>query len=294
NVTSLLKTVKTVEDESCRGTRALEAAIDSVNQELKMYEGVELPEDRKVVTPDDLETLKNPIITGTSHSDVMAAANTSRKAVADLLSGVKLACAMYSQPNQQQQHQSASSDQPHGGRFVEGLDEPSYRLYMTARDLCHCYLNLMQMLLEGLPSTLVKARTQLRMLKEEVDKAVSQVEDVVRRLNDLKLNPGAVRSTASAAKTVGFVKAGKTASRTSGSTTNVRTGGRLGGSGRPPAPQRTEAAPPAQRASSRKQPILDSAMDIADAISKLLQYAQLAQKELALKNAEANADVSAA
>uniref|UniRef100_A0A1I8G8L1 VBS domain-containing protein n=1 Tax=Macrostomum lignano TaxID=282301 RepID=A0A1I8G8L1_9PLAT len=46
NVTSLLKTVKTVEDESCRGTRALEAAIDSVNQELKMYEGVELPEDR--------------------------------------------------------------------------------------------------------------------------------------------------------------------------------------------------------------------------------------------------------
>ena len=34
NVTSLLKTVKTVEDESARGTRALEASIDAIQQDL--------------------------------------------------------------------------------------------------------------------------------------------------------------------------------------------------------------------------------------------------------------------
>lgn len=34
NVTSLLKTVKAVEDEATRGTRALEATVESIKQEL--------------------------------------------------------------------------------------------------------------------------------------------------------------------------------------------------------------------------------------------------------------------
>uniref|UniRef100_A0A1I8FKJ2 I/LWEQ domain-containing protein n=1 Tax=Macrostomum lignano TaxID=282301 RepID=A0A1I8FKJ2_9PLAT len=122
--------------------------------------------------------------------------------------------------------------------------------------------------------------------QEEVDKAVSQVEDVVRRLND---STTSTEPWCRAAKTVGFVEAGKTASWTSGSTTNVRApeGASRGSGGRRPLKERRRLLQP--EASSRKQPILDSAMDIADAISKLLQYAQLAQKELALKNAEANA-----
>jgi hypothetical protein len=36
NVTSLLKTVKTVEDEHQRGTRALEAAIEAIAQEIRV------------------------------------------------------------------------------------------------------------------------------------------------------------------------------------------------------------------------------------------------------------------
>ena len=36
NVTSLLKTVKTVEDEAARGTRALEATIEAIGQEVKV------------------------------------------------------------------------------------------------------------------------------------------------------------------------------------------------------------------------------------------------------------------
>lgn len=38
NVTSLLKTVKTVEDEALRGTRALEATIDAITQEAKVHD----------------------------------------------------------------------------------------------------------------------------------------------------------------------------------------------------------------------------------------------------------------
>lgn len=36
NVTSLLKTVKAVEDEATRGTRALEATIECIKQELSV------------------------------------------------------------------------------------------------------------------------------------------------------------------------------------------------------------------------------------------------------------------
>jgi len=37
NVTSLLKTVKTVEDEAARGTLALESSIEAISQEMKVW-----------------------------------------------------------------------------------------------------------------------------------------------------------------------------------------------------------------------------------------------------------------
>ena len=36
NVTSMLKTVKTVEDEAARGTQALESSIEAISQEMKV------------------------------------------------------------------------------------------------------------------------------------------------------------------------------------------------------------------------------------------------------------------
>lgn len=43
NVTSLLKTVKAVEDEATRGTRALEATIEYMKQELTVRSHSRLP-----------------------------------------------------------------------------------------------------------------------------------------------------------------------------------------------------------------------------------------------------------
>lgn len=40
NVTSLLKTVKAVEDEHTRGTRALEATIEAIAQEIRVSDSI--------------------------------------------------------------------------------------------------------------------------------------------------------------------------------------------------------------------------------------------------------------
>ena len=37
NITHLLKSVKTIEDESTRGTRALESAVEAIGQELESF-----------------------------------------------------------------------------------------------------------------------------------------------------------------------------------------------------------------------------------------------------------------
>lgn len=52
NVTSLLRTVKSVEDETQRGTNALEATIESISQELRLFNNGQLPLSK--CSPEDL------------------------------------------------------------------------------------------------------------------------------------------------------------------------------------------------------------------------------------------------
>jgi talin len=52
NVTSLLRTVKSVEDEAQRGTNALEATIESIAQELRLFNSGPAPTTK--TTPEDL------------------------------------------------------------------------------------------------------------------------------------------------------------------------------------------------------------------------------------------------
>uniref|UniRef100_A0A914UKX2 Talin 1 n=1 Tax=Plectus sambesii TaxID=2011161 RepID=A0A914UKX2_9BILA len=97
NVTSLLKTVKTVEDEHHRGTRALEAAIEAIAQEIRSYDSSEAP--TRTANPEDLLRVTRPITESTARAaaagqscqqeDVIVAANLARKAVFDLLTTAK-------------------------------------------------------------------------------------------------------------------------------------------------------------------------------------------------------------
>lgn len=56
NVTSLLKTVKAVEDEATRGTRALEATIECIKQEMAVRDGL-----RTALTPTDRVKQMHPV-----------------------------------------------------------------------------------------------------------------------------------------------------------------------------------------------------------------------------------------
>ncbi|XP_067829406.1 talin-2 [Heptranchias perlo] len=99
NVTSLLKTVKAVEDEATRGTRALEGTIESIKQELAVFQSKEMPE--KTYSPEEFIRMTKGITTATAKAvaagnscrqdDVIATANLSRKAMVDMLTACKQA-----------------------------------------------------------------------------------------------------------------------------------------------------------------------------------------------------------
>ncbi|XP_043467434.1 talin-1 isoform X2 [Leptopilina heterotoma] len=99
NVTSLLKTVKAVEDEHTRGTRALESTIEAIAQEIR---ALSTPESQRTnVTPEDLVRCTKSITTSTAKAvaagnsckqdDIIAAANMGRKAISDMLTICKSA-----------------------------------------------------------------------------------------------------------------------------------------------------------------------------------------------------------
>ncbi|XP_067841068.1 talin-1 isoform X2 [Heptranchias perlo] len=99
NVTSLLKTVKAVEDEATRGTRALEATIEHIRQELAVFSSANPPP--KTSTPEEFIRMTKGITTATAKAvaagnscrqeDVIATANLSRKAIAEMLHSCKQA-----------------------------------------------------------------------------------------------------------------------------------------------------------------------------------------------------------
>ena len=98
NVTSLLKTVKSVEDEHTRGTRALESTIEAIAQEIRSFDGPEPP--RSPAGPEDLMRATRPITIATAKAvaagksckqdDVIVAANMGRKAISDMLATCKV------------------------------------------------------------------------------------------------------------------------------------------------------------------------------------------------------------
>lgn len=99
NVTSLLKTVKAVEDEATRGTRALEATIEYIKQELTVFQSKDAPD--KPTSPGDFIRMTKGITIATAKAvaagnstqqeDVIATANLSRKAISDMLTTCKQA-----------------------------------------------------------------------------------------------------------------------------------------------------------------------------------------------------------
>uniref|UniRef100_A0A8C7ZFS4 Talin 2a n=1 Tax=Oryzias sinensis TaxID=183150 RepID=A0A8C7ZFS4_9TELE len=99
NVTSLLKTVKAVEDEATRGTRALEATIECIKQEMALFQSKDAP--YKTTTPEEFIRMTKGITMATAKAvaagnsarqeDIIHTANLSRKAISDMLTTCKQA-----------------------------------------------------------------------------------------------------------------------------------------------------------------------------------------------------------
>ncbi|KAM4596107.1 talin-2a [Fundulus diaphanus] len=99
NVTSLLKTVKAVEDEATRGTRALEATIECIKQEMALFQSRDAP--NKTTTPEEFIRMTKGITLATAKAvaagnsarqeDIIHTANLSRKAISDMLTTCKQA-----------------------------------------------------------------------------------------------------------------------------------------------------------------------------------------------------------
>ncbi|XP_076439084.1 talin-1-like isoform X2 [Babylonia areolata] len=101
NVTSLLKTVKAVEDEAVRGTRALESTIEAIGQEVKAFDATDdIP---RKATAEDLIRFTKPLTMATAKAvaagnscrqeDIIAAANLGRKCIFELFGVIKGAAA---------------------------------------------------------------------------------------------------------------------------------------------------------------------------------------------------------
>ncbi|XP_030385593.1 talin-2 isoform X4 [Scaptodrosophila lebanonensis] len=94
NVSSLLKTVKAVEDEHTRGTRAMEATVEAISQEIRaMHTPPPVgspqvgPEDLIRVTMNVTAATAKAVAAGASNlqTDIVAAANLGRRAISDML-----------------------------------------------------------------------------------------------------------------------------------------------------------------------------------------------------------------
>jgi talin len=93
NISSLIKTVKTIEDENSRGTRALETAIEAIGHDLETFNSKDVPQNK--VSAEELIKVTRPLTIATGKAvsagnslkqdDIVAAANTGRQAISDLL-----------------------------------------------------------------------------------------------------------------------------------------------------------------------------------------------------------------
>ncbi|KAM9495733.1 talin-2 [Clarias gariepinus] len=160
NVTSLLKTVKAVEDEATRGTRALEATIEFIKQELTVFQSKDTLE--KFATPEELIRMTKGITVATAKSvaagnsgqqeDVIATANLSRKAISDML----LTC------KQAAYHQEVPEE-------VRG------KALLYGQECTAGYIDLLEQVLLVLQKPTAEQRQQLAVLSKKVASSVTEL-----------------------------------------------------------------------------------------------------------------------
>merc|ERR1719411_861017 len=170
NVTSLLKTVKAVEDEHSRGTRALESSIEAIAQEIRAFDSAESPKQKS--EPEDLIRATRPITLATGKAvsagkslkqeDIIVAANMGRKAISDMLTTCKNAA------------------------FYSEKTEVKQRAMNAGRDVAMQYRELLQMAMHGVnkPSSLENNKQQLGNISRKIAQCVTDLATAAQQLKD--------------------------------------------------------------------------------------------------------------
>ncbi|GAA6235662.1 talin-2-like [Lates japonicus] len=160
NVTSLLKTVKAVEDEATRGTRALEATIECIKQELTVFQSKDVPD--KSTTPEEFIRMTKGITIATAKAvaagnsaqqeDVIATANLSRKAISDMLTTCKQAA-----------------------HHPEVGEELRSRALQYGSECTNGYVNLLEQVLQVLQKPTLEQKQQLAIHSKHVAACVTEL-----------------------------------------------------------------------------------------------------------------------
>nr|XP_019934930.1 PREDICTED: talin-2 isoform X6 [Paralichthys olivaceus] len=169
NVTSLLKTVKAVEDEATRGTRALEATIECIKQELTVFQSKDVPD--KSTTPEEFTRMTKGITIATAKAvaagnsaqqeDVIATANLSRKAISDMLTTCKQAAFHH-----------------------EVSEELRSRALQYGSECTSGYINLLEQVLQVLQKPTPEQKQQLAMHSKHVAACVTELVQTAEAMKD--------------------------------------------------------------------------------------------------------------
>ncbi|XP_050529249.1 talin-1-like isoform X2 [Daktulosphaira vitifoliae] len=250
NVTSLLKTVKAVEDEHTRGTRALESTIEVIGQEIRALNSHEPY--KSTASVEDLVRCTKPITMATAKAvsagnsgkqeDIIVAANMGRKAISDMLTVCK-GCS----------------------NTVENADL-KIQLLKAGQNIAHEYRTLLQTVLQivSKPNSSTENKSQLQLISRLIAQYVTELLSVSEMIkghdwvspedptiiaeNELL---GAAESIDAAAKKLASLR-----------------------------PRRSVNEEMAESSSNFDEVILEAAKSIAAATSALVKAASAAQREL--------------
>merc|ERR1711899_612762 len=168
NVTSLLKTVKAVEDEHTRGTRALESSIEAIAQEIRAFDSSEAP--RSKAEPEDLIRATRPITLATGKAvsagkslkqeDIIVAANMGRKAISDMLTTCK------------------------NSAYGSEKEEVRGRALNAGREVAMQYRELLQLVMHSLNKPNTDAKQQLGNISRKIAQCVTDLATTAEQLKD--------------------------------------------------------------------------------------------------------------
>ncbi|XP_040889035.1 talin-2a isoform X1 [Toxotes jaculatrix] len=169
NVTSLLKTVKAVEDEATRGTRALEATIECIKQEMALFQSKDAP--NKTTTPEEFIRMTKGITMATAKAvaagnsarqeDIIHTANLSRKAISDMLTTCKQAA-----------------------YHPEVSEEVKNRALMFGSECTTGYIDLLEHVLLVLQKPTAEQKQQLAACSKRVAGAVTELIQTAEAMKD--------------------------------------------------------------------------------------------------------------